>query len=290
MYLRSLIILSMLLLALALGSVTWLMLAPAAPVAATAEALHEAPPPPPARIRILVAARALPAGTLLKDEDFLARELAPDAAREAMLHATAENRAEIRGALLRRYLDPGDAVERPDVLRVRDRGFLAAVLRPGMRAISVGVDVVTGTAGLIWPGDHVDLILTQELAAGEVPLAQRVIGETVLADIRVIAVDQQLTQGAGGDATPARIARTVTLEVQAEQAERVAIAGRLGRIALAVRAADAPAPTPDIALQGPTGRSLSGSDVSQALARTSRTQGRRMQVIQGDERIEVNFR
>lgn len=285
MYLRGLVILSMVLLAVAFGSLTWFLLVPGTPVAAGPIAVAEAAPPPPMRVRILVAARALPAGTLVKDEDFVAREVTPDALPETTFPATAENRSEIRGALLRRYLDPGVAVERDDMLRPRDRGFLASVLRPGTRAISVGVDVVTGTAGLIWPGDHVDLILTQELAAGDAPLARRVIGETVLADVRVIAVDQQFTQGAAGDGTPSRIARTVTLEVLSEQAERVAVAGRLGRIALTVRAVDAPVPQPPAAP-----RSLFGSDVSQALARTSISQGSRMQVIQGEERIEVTFR
>ena len=229
--------------------------------------------------------RALAAGSLLKDEDFVAREFTPEAAPIAPVPATAESRNDIRGALLRRYLEPGAALERDDVLRARDRGFLASVLRPGMRAISVGVDLVTGTAGLIWPGDHVDLILTQELQAGDAPLGRRVIGETVLADARVVAVDQQFTQGAGAEGAPSRVARTITIEVGAEQAERVAVASRLGRIALTVRASEAAATE----VAGPA-RSIFGADVSQALSASSNTQGARMQVIQGDERLEVTFR
>ena len=52
-----------------------------------------------------------------------------------------------------------------DVLRPRDRGFLAAVLAPGTRAVSIAVDPVSGVGGLIWPGDRVDVILTQEIPA-----------------------------------------------------------------------------------------------------------------------------
>jgi pilus assembly protein CpaB len=284
MYLRLLIILSLALSAFGLSVLGYQLLSPG--TAPVTEAAAPAPPPPPARIPIVVAARPLLAGSLLKDEDFAIRQVAPDSAPEGFVAPGEESRLELRGALLRRYLDADAVVRSTDVLRPRDRGFLAAVLRPGARAISVGVDVVTGTAGLIWPGDQVDLILTQELAAADAPLARRVIGETVLTDVRVIAVDQQFTQGANpAEATVGRIARTVTLEVTAEQAERVAVASRLGRIALTVRAID----KLEMELLS-DGASVFGADVSPALARSAISQGVRMRVIQGDEQKDVNFR
>lgn len=284
MYLRLLIILSLVLSAFGLSVLGYQLLSPT--TAPTAEAAAPAPPPPPARISIVVAARPLLAGTLLKDEDFAIREVAPEAVPEGFVAPGEESRLELRGALLRRYLDADAVVRSTDVLRPRDRGFLAAVLRPGARAISVGVDIVTGAAGLIWPGDQVDLILTQELAAADAPLARRVIGETVLTDVRVIAVDQQFIRGANpAEATVGRIARTVTLEVTGEQAERVAVASRLGRIALTVRAID----KLETELLS-DGASVFGADVSPALARSAISQGVRMRVIQGDEQREVNFR
>jgi pilus assembly protein CpaB len=284
MLLRLLVFFSLVLSAVGLGAIGFQLLAPTAPPQAQAQA--PAPPPPPARARILVANRPLASGTLLKDEDFKIRELPPAEVPDGALEPRDDIRAELRGALLRRYLDAGTPVHRADVLRPRDRGFLAAVLRPATRAISVGVDVVTGTAGLIWPGDQVDLILTQELPAGDVPLARRVVGETLLADVRVIAVDQQFTQGAtAADATPSRIARTVTLEVTPEQAERVAVGSRLGRIALTVRAIEHQDAEPTQASSP-----LFGGDVSPALARSAISQGIRMRVIQGDGHQEVTFR
>ncbi|MCO6419231.1 Flp pilus assembly protein CpaB [Siccirubricoccus sp. KC 17139] len=285
MILRLLIIASLVLSAVGLGTLGFQLLMPA-PHAAT-EAAAPAPPPLPARARFLVATRALSAGTLLKDEDFAVRELPPEQVPDGVLEPGDEIRAELRGGLLKQYLDAGAPVRRGDVLRPRDRGFLAAVLRPGARAISVGVDVVTGTAGLIWPGDQVDLILTQELPAAEAPLSRRIVGETLLADVRVIAVDQQFTQGAtAADATPNRIARTITLEVLPEQAERVAVGSRLGRIALTVRAIEAAA-----AMAFPKAASVFGGDVSPALARSSVSDGIRMRVIEGDgQPREVTFR
>ncbi|WP_458094597.1 Flp pilus assembly protein CpaB [Roseomonas sp. WA12] len=278
--LRALVIFSLMLSAFGLGTLGLYALGgeTPAPVAATAPA-----PAEPSRARVLAAARALPPGTLLKDEDLTVREMAPDAVPPGAAPETM--RGELRGGLLRRYVEAGEAMPAAEVLRTRDRGFLAAVLRSGHRAISVGVDVVTGTAGLIWPGDQVDVILTQELTAGEAPLGRRVIGETVLSDLRVIAVDQQLTQGtAGAETAQGRVARTVTLEVTSEQAERVAVASRLGRIALTVRAIEPPSDA------WPVGAPVFGGDVSPALAGSTVSQGTRMRVIQGEQQQEVVFR
>jgi pilus assembly protein CpaB len=172
-------------------------------------------------------------------------------------------------------------------MRAGDRGFLAAVLGPGMRATTVGVDAVTGTAGLIWPGDHVDLILTETIDDPAAPLGRRIAGETVLHNVRVIAIDQELMQGANAaNATypnAASQSRTVTLEVSPANAERIAVATRLGHLSLSVISADiAEAPieptTPIIpaALTNPTIPSAPlevtvhapitwGSDVSSAL-------------------------
>ena len=61
-----------------------------------------------------------------------------------------------------------------------ERGFLAAVLEPGMRAISVPIDEASGNAGLIFPGDQVDLILTQTIEAARRPAGARRVSETVL--------------------------------------------------------------------------------------------------------------
>ncbi|MGI4941901.1 MAG: RcpC/CpaB family pilus assembly protein, partial [Janthinobacterium lividum] len=74
------------------------------------------------------------------------------------------------------------------------------------------------------------------------PLAKRIAGETVLTGVRVIAIDQQLSQGTTPNGAEPQPARTVTLEVTSSQAERVAVASRLGHLTLVVRPADAPLP------------------------------------------------
>ena len=118
-----------------------------------------------------------------------------------------------------------------------DHGLLSAALSPGMHAMTVGVDGVTGTTGLIWPGDRVDVILRQEMASDADLPGQRVAAEMVLSKVRVIALDQQFGPGAAPGSL-AKPARTVTFEVNGDQAQRVSAATRLGRLWLAVRSAE----------------------------------------------------
>jgi len=265
---------------------------------------------PVTTVRVLVAAQTLRTGVLLKDADVRRRDMPVQDVPEGAIIATDDAVAEIQGAMLRRFLDAGMPLVRGDVLRPRDRGFLAAVLSPGARAVSIGVDARTGASGLISPGDIVDVILTQEFQRGDTPTGRRVVAETVLTGIRVIAVDQQFTQGgttppATGAATGAqpRVASTVTLQVTSDQSERIAVAERLGRLLLTVRAMDAEegAPRSTTVAEGeavqpapsPTGRPngvVFGSDVSSALLGDEPSAMPRMRVIQGSNRNDVIFR
>ena len=262
---------------------------------------------PAPTVKILVAIQPLQAGTLLKDADFREEEVPPASVGENTFVADENSRAELRGAMLRHYLETSQVIHRLDILRPRDRGFLAAVLAPGTRAVSIGVDATTGASGLISPGDLVDVILTQEFAKGETPAGRRVVAETVLNMVRVIAVDQQIAQGAptattltGGTAN--RIASNVSLQVTPEQAAKVVVAGRLGRLTLLVRSIDGDqmasqaAPKPiTVAGGGPAApvapqfRSVFGSDVSAALSSDEPAPSPRLRLIQGDNVSDVVF-
>ena len=217
------------------GMVAWTLLAPSPP-----SPVADAGTPPPAKAAMLVAARPLRAGSLIKPEDLSAQDaVRADIPPGASLDSP-QGRGALTGALMRRSLGEGQPFLPGDVVHPGDHGFLATVLGPNMRAVTVAVDAVSGTAGLIWPGDRVDLILTQALDDPTRSAGQRVAAETVLSDVRVIAVDQQIVQGQSPDgAAPAdRADRTATLEVTASQAERVLVAGRLGKLSLSVLAAD----------------------------------------------------
>jgi pilus assembly protein CpaB len=213
-----------------IGTVAWLGLSPspAPPVVA------EAPAPPPPMKMVLVAAHPMRAGTLVKDDDLAAQPTLTVAVPVGARLDTPADRAVLAGAMIRQSVVAGQVLLPAAVLHPGDHGFLAAVLHPGMRATTVGVDPVTGTAGLIWPGDQVDLILTQTLDDASLAIGHRTWAETVLGGVRVIAIDQHLMQGAVSASPETGTTRTVTLEVTPEQAERVAVAARLGRLSLAV--------------------------------------------------------
>jgi pilus assembly protein CpaB len=277
---RRLAIIVLLLAAGGLGSIAMRGTPPSQVIEAVA-----APAPAPAAVaRILAAARALPSGTLLNEADIAIVEV--PAAPEGALLATTSALTEFRGALVRRFVPPGAPLSRDDLLHPGERGFLAAVLRQGTRAISIGVDAATGAGGLVAPGDIVDLVLVQTLTASEAPAARRVIAETVLTNLRVIAIDQQITTGGQTNniAGQARVARTVTLEVTPEAAERVAVAEQLGRLAITVR------PAMDEEKNLRSAMPVFGGDVSNALGSSSLPTPSRMRVIQGNDAQEVTFR
>jgi pilus assembly protein CpaB len=217
----------------------------------------------PVTVGYFVAAHPLPAGTLARDEDFSVRSAPPGSVPSGAILDTPDVRAGLRGSLVRAFLDAGSPVTSQDVLRPRDRGFLASVLAPGSRAISINVDAESGVSGLIWPGDHVDVVLTQ--VNEKTDLAHRTLSETVLHDVRVIAIDQEIVQGGpANNATAGKVTHTVSLQLAPEQVEKITVAQNLGKLSLAMRAAIEQKDT------GESGTMLS-SDVSPEIARQSKT-------------------
>jgi len=238
-----------------LGGVAWVSTRP------PPEA-HAAAPAVVVTTNVLAVGRPVRAGSLIKNEDVTVKAIANADLRPDLSIDTPEARHSMAGAMVRRSLAPGDIIRAADVLHPGDHGFLAAVLGAGMRAVTVGVDAITGSAGLIWPGDRVDLILTQTLPDATQPIGRRVAAETVLTDTRVIAIDHTLVQGGdSGNANDAQ-ARTVTLEVSQAQAERVSVAIRLGKLSLSVRSAEGAADGARVAAAPNT---TWASDVSPAL-------------------------
>ncbi len=223
-----------------LALIGWVSLQPAV---TTAPVVEVAPPPPVGpKQAVLVAAGPIQAGTLLKLEDLAEQSLLASAIPADASASTAQNRSALVGALVQHALKPGAVIVPQDIVRPGDRGFLAAALSPGMRAMTLGADSLASTLDLIWPGDHVDVILTQQSDAA-VP-ARRVFGDTLLDDLRVVAVDQQPAPGAPADPASPKTARSVTLEVTPDQATRLTVATKLGKLALSVRATDTTGPRP----------------------------------------------
>jgi pilus assembly protein CpaB len=196
---------------------------------------------------IIAAAQPLRTGTLLRAEDikWLAwNDAVPagavprpsDEQRAAQPNAELLALSSVYGAVLKQRVEPGTPILASMIVKPGDRGFLAAVLLPGYRAVSIGVNPVSGASGLIYPGDHVDLLLTQNFKQGEEPISRRSVSETIVSNIRVLAIDQRL-QDASADPKDNQIPipRTVTVEVLPKQAEMINVAVTLGNLSLSLR-------------------------------------------------------
>lgn len=201
-------------------------------------AARQEPLPKVEAIEILVTREMLPTGTFLKPEQFVWLPFPANGVTDAYFSRAAFEPEQLDGAVLRAGLTAGDPLTRGRIVRPGERGFLAAVLKPGMRAVSVPINATTGISGFVFPGDSVDLLLTHVIKDDR---GNRRATETLLHDLRVLAVDQRTDHQEG---TPA-LAKTATLEVDPEQAEVIAVAMEMGRLSLALRALarapDAPA-------------------------------------------------
>ncbi|AXF23909.1 Flp pilus assembly protein CpaB [Burkholderia pyrrocinia] len=187
--------------------------------------------------RVRVAAADLPEGLLLRDND-LAWKRIPHAQVPPGAFVESQPGADLKGALLRNRVSAGAPIRAENVISAGAPDFLAAALQPGMRAISVPVDDVSGNAGLIQPGDFVDVLLTQQIG-GTSASPGAFEAETVVRRARVLAVGSEFQRAkqaaSAADANATARARTVTLEVAPRTAQVVLVATRLGSLSLALR-------------------------------------------------------
>lgn len=193
----------------------------------------------------LAAKATLPVGHFMQAGDFDWTDLPANMLRPEFIVRGTDDPGQFIGAVILHEVKAGETIKRNDLVSPRERGFLAAVLPPGMRSVSVAVDEVSGGAGLIFPGDRVDVIVTHTFNQDDSSIPEeQAVGETVLRNVRVLAVDQAMkgpTEAAPGgehdaNANTARAAaRTVSLEVSPRDAGKLSVAVTLGRICLALR-------------------------------------------------------
>ena len=182
------------------------MFAGAAAPQAEAAAVVEAQGP-----KVLVAQRALPVGTIIT-ADAIGYQLWPEElVQDAYFLDGEADVTKLIGTVVRHGVTAGEPVTQARSSARATAGFLAAALTPGMRAITVPVDAKAGVAGFVFPGDRVDMVLTQSVTGEEgKPLKA---SETILRNLRVLATDQSTTQRTVDGKTQVRAFRTVTLEV-----------------------------------------------------------------------------
>jgi pilus assembly protein CpaB len=185
---------------------------------------------------VLVATRSLPVGTIIDAEAFRYQPW-PEGLVEAAYFIRGQegaNPADLIGTVVRTEITAGQPVTQGSLVRPGERGFLAAALSPGMRAITVSVSATSGVAGFVFPGDRVDIVLTQEVEGGGDGAPLRV-SETIIRNARVLATDQRInTRDEQGNQIPQNIS-TVTLEATPTIAEKIAVAQTIGQLSLSLR-------------------------------------------------------
>lgn len=190
--------------------------------------------------RVLVAQRTLPVGTIITADAVAFQAWPRDMVQDAYFLDGTTDRNKLIGTVVRYPITAGQPLTQGALVAPGDRGFLAAALGPGMRAVTIPVSDMSGVAGFIFPGDHVDMMLTQTVkrsngASGDaLPLNAT---ETVLRNLRVLATDQTTeTEVSPGGKSVVKIAHDVTLEVTPRVAEKIEVAQTLGSLSLALRA------------------------------------------------------
>src|SRR5215813_3327789 len=187
--------------------------------------------------KVLVAKANLPSGTFIKEEDVSWQKWPTDGVNENYLVEGQTDVSTIVGAVARKAILAGEPITEAGIARPGDRGFLAAVLAPGMRAVTIDVTDPQSVAGLAFPGDRVDLLLNLHFqlegvtATGGTAKYEPQTSETVLENVRLLATDRNLND----IDKEAKSVNTVTIEVTPKQAEMVKVATSMGSLSLSLR-------------------------------------------------------
>jgi pilus assembly protein CpaB len=212
------------------------------------------PPPAPApvvqieTVEVLVAHSDINMGQVVQTQDLQWQVWPASAANSNFIRRS--NRADaiqqLTGAIARSPFVAGEPIRETKLIKANGSGFMAALLPSGMRAISTEISPETGAGGFILPNDRVDVLLTRrdretEKATG----IESHISETILTDVRVLAIDQTIEEKNGQRVV---VGKTATLELSPRQSETLAVSRQRGTLSLALRSlidANAPAVATD---------------------------------------------
>jgi pilus assembly protein CpaB len=204
------------------------------------------PPPPLATVDVLVAKTDLGTGQVVNEGDVGWQTWPAASAGSSFIRKTDRPEAikDFVGAVARTPIAAGEPIRDSKVVVAKGGGFMAAILPHGMRAIALDVSPDTGAGGFILPNDHVDVVLTRrDRAAEKLTGVEKYISETILKNVRVLAVDQAVEEKEGQKVV---IGKTATIELDPLQAETLALARQIGTISLTLRSLlDSQSPTPE---------------------------------------------
>lgn len=190
--------------------------------------------------QVLVAARDIPQGAALAPSDlavalFPTSSVSPNFVR---LDQQPSAQADFVNGVTRRAFVQGEPIVASSVVQPDGRGFLAAQLEPGFRAVAVEIEATTAAGGFIQPNDHVDVIVTARINNRENG-GEQVRSDIVLRDVRVMALGDHTSTQTSGEAPETVEASVAVLELSAEDARVLALADEMGTISLALRGVQA---------------------------------------------------
>jgi len=208
------------------------------------------PPPPPSQpaaqldtVDVLVVRKDIGIGQAIAAADMAWQQWPAASATGALVRKNEhpDAIAEFTGAIARLPIAAGEPVRDNRLVKAKGSGYMAAILPPGMRAISTDISPETGAGGFILPNDRVDVILSRrDREAEKATGVESHVSETILTDVRVLAIDQTVEEKNGQRVV---VGKTATLELTQRQAELLAVSRQLGTLTLALRSlADANAP------------------------------------------------
>lgn len=179
--------------------------------------------------KILVAGKTLKEGDTIKAGDLVWLDWPKKAVRPNYLIEGAVKPEDYLGAVVRDGISLDQPISLTDLAKTGDKGTLAAIITPGMKAVSIDVTPQSVSSGLIVPGDIVDVILSKALA--EAGGATAVVSKTIAKNIKVLAIDFEVSSTREKPKTPPKVA---TLEVTAKQAEIITAAAKDGTLSLSL--------------------------------------------------------
>jgi pilus assembly protein CpaB len=153
--------------------------------------------------------------------NFLRRTDRPDAVNQ------------LSGSIARSPFSAGEPIREARLIKAKGSGYMAAILPSGMRAVSTQISPETGAGGFILPNDHVDVILSRRDREAEKAAGVEIhTSETILSNVRVLAIDQTVEEKGGQRVV---VGKTATLELSQRQAETLAMSQQMGTLSLALR-------------------------------------------------------